>query len=159
MSSRKPCINVSSMTYSGKEQSPLHFGLSAEGFDLNFRKQGYDELIWKVQMKNNKKVWVRTSEDDTEDEISEREEKKDSEIQIKPEISKTGVKKLTNYNLFLTYRLYELKKQYAEENKSIVNKEIFALVVQEWKSLDKKSKEFQEIMKAAEEHHAKNVTK
>lgn len=159
MSSRKPCINVSSMTYSGKEQSPLHFGLSAEGFDLNFRKQGYDELIWKVQIKNNKKVWVRTSEDDTEDEISEREEKKDTEIQIKPENSKTGVKKLTNYNLFLTYRLYELKKQYAEENKSIVNKEIFALVVQEWKSLDKKSKEFQEIMKVAEEHHAKNVTK
>jgi hypothetical protein len=33
------------------------------------------------------------------------------------------------------------------------------LVVQEWKSLDKKSKEFEEIMKAAEEHHAKNVAK
>jgi|DEB0MinimDraft_4_1074332.scaffolds.fasta_scaffold05017_5 hypothetical protein len=161
MSSRKPCINVSYMTYSGKEQSPLHFGLSAEGFDLNFRKQGYDQLIWKVQMKNNKKVWVRTTEDDIEDEQSEKEQDKrqSSDIEIKPETSKTGVKKLTNYNLFLTYRLYELKKQYTEEKKNIVNKEIFALVVQEWKSLDKKSKEFEEIMKAAEEHNAKNVAK
>jgi len=158
MTSRKQCINVSSMTYSGKEQSPLHFGLSAEGFELNFRKQGYDQLIWKVQMKNNKKVWVRTSEDDIDDEHTGKEEEK-QEIQIKSETAKTGVKKLTNYNLFLTYRLYELKKQYMEENKSIVNKEIFALVVQEWKSLDKKSKEFEEVMKAAEEHHSKNVAK
>ena len=112
-------------------------------------------------MKNNRKVWVRTTEDYIEDEQSEKEQgqQETSNIEIKSQTSKTGVKKLTNYNLFLTYRLHELKKQYTEEKKNIVNKEIFALVVQEWKSIDKKSKEFQEIMKAAEEHHAKNVEK
>lgn len=163
MSSRKPCINVSSMTYSGKEQSPLRFGISAEGFDLNYKKEGFDKLIWKVQMKNNKKVWVRTSEDDTDDteNIPTESQNQDipPEIKSKSETSKTGVKKLTNYNLFLTYRLYQTKKHYMEENREIVNKEIFSKVVQEWKSMDKKSKEFEEIMKAAEEYHSENVAK
>ena len=31
-----PCSNVSTESYTGKEQSPKRFGLSAEGFDINF---------------------------------------------------------------------------------------------------------------------------
>ena len=56
---KMPCNNVSTETYTGKEQSPKRFGLSAEGFDLNFEKEGYDGKIWIVQIKNNRKVWVR----------------------------------------------------------------------------------------------------
>ena len=56
---KQPCNNVSTETYTGKEQSPKRFGLSAEGFELNFEKEGYDEKIWIVQIKNNRKVWVR----------------------------------------------------------------------------------------------------
>ena len=59
MSIRKPCINVPTTTYSGKEQSPLHFGLSAEGYEINTIMQGHDNMMWIVKMKNNKKVWVR----------------------------------------------------------------------------------------------------
>ena len=56
---KQPCNNVSTETYTGKEQSPKRFGLSAEGYDLNFEKEGYDGKIWIVQIKNNRKVWVR----------------------------------------------------------------------------------------------------
>jgi len=56
---KQPCNNVSTETYTGKEQSPKRFGLSAEGFELNFDKEGYDGKIWTVQIKNNRKVWVR----------------------------------------------------------------------------------------------------
>jgi len=157
MSSRKPCINVSSMTYSGKEQSPLRFGISAEGFDINYKKIGYDNVVWKVKLKNNKKVWCRTTENDKEEDLDNQNE--DLKTTVNETTSKTEekektVKKITNYNLFLTYRLYCVKKEYAQENKEIVNKDIFSSVVKEWKSIDKKSKEFEDILKAAEEHHA-----
>ena len=56
-----PCSNISTETYTGKEQSPKRFGLSAEGFEINYEKEGYDKQIWSVQLKNNRKVWVRNS--------------------------------------------------------------------------------------------------
>ena len=56
---KNQCSNVSTESYTGKEQSPKRFGLSAEGFDLNYEKEGFDKLIWIVQIKNNRKVWVR----------------------------------------------------------------------------------------------------
>ena len=56
---KNPCSNVSTESYTGKEQSPKRFGLSAEGFDINYEKEGFDKQIWTVQMKNNRKVWVR----------------------------------------------------------------------------------------------------
>jgi hypothetical protein len=56
---KNQCINVSTESYTGKEQSPKRFGLSAEGFDINYEKEGFDKLIWIVQIKNNRKVWVR----------------------------------------------------------------------------------------------------
>ena len=161
MSSRKPCINVTSMTYCGKEQSPLRFGISAEGFDVNYKKMGYDNVIWKVQLKNNKRVWSRTTENDKDDDLNKEHDNAKTitrETTSKPDEKEKTVKKITNYNLFLTYRLHCVKKQYAEENKEIINKDIFANVVKEWKALDKKSEEFADIIKAAEQHHVGTIS-
>jgi len=59
MSSKKVCINCSTSYYTGKEQSPLHFGLSAEGYDINSIMEGFDKELWIVDIKNNKKVWTK----------------------------------------------------------------------------------------------------
>ena len=59
MSARKVCINHPSSYYSGKEQSPLHFGLSAEGYDINSIMEGFDKELWIVEVRNNKKVWTK----------------------------------------------------------------------------------------------------
>jgi hypothetical protein len=58
-SNKIPCSNVSTESYTGKEQSPKRFGLSAEGFDINFEKEGFDNQIWSVQIKNSRKVWAK----------------------------------------------------------------------------------------------------
>jgi hypothetical protein len=55
------CVNVTTETYTGKEQSPKGIGFSAIGFDIGFEKEGVDKQLWVVQMKNNKKVWFRKS--------------------------------------------------------------------------------------------------
>ena len=49
---KKNCINISTDSYSGKEQSPKGFGYSADGFELNYEKIGQDSRIWIVQIKN-----------------------------------------------------------------------------------------------------------
>jgi hypothetical protein len=59
MSARKVCINHPSSYYTGKEQSPLHFGLSAEGYDINSIMEGYDKDLWIVEVRNSKKVWTK----------------------------------------------------------------------------------------------------
>jgi hypothetical protein len=59
MSARKVCINHPSSYYSGKEQSPLHFGLSAEGYDINSIMEGFDKELWIVEVRNSKKVWTK----------------------------------------------------------------------------------------------------
>ena len=59
MSSKKVCINHSSSYYTGKEQSPLHFGLSAEGYDINSIMEGFDKDLWIVEVRNSKKVWTK----------------------------------------------------------------------------------------------------
>jgi len=56
---KKLCINSSKNYYTGTELSPLHFGLSAEGYDVNSIMEGYDKELWIVDIKNNKKVWVK----------------------------------------------------------------------------------------------------
>jgi hypothetical protein len=56
---KKVCINSSKNYYMGTEQSPLHYGLSAEGYDINSIMEGYDQELWIVDVKNNKKVWVK----------------------------------------------------------------------------------------------------
>jgi hypothetical protein len=59
MSGKKVCINNNSSYYTGKEQSPLHFGLSAEGYEINAIMEGYDKELWIVEVRNNKKVWTK----------------------------------------------------------------------------------------------------
>ena len=56
---KKVCINSSKNYYMGTELSPLHYGLSAEGYDINSIMEGYDKELWIVDVKNNKKVWVK----------------------------------------------------------------------------------------------------
>jgi hypothetical protein len=59
MSGKKVCINSQSSYYTGKEQSPLHFGLSAEGYEVNSIMEGFDKELWIVEVRNNKKVWTK----------------------------------------------------------------------------------------------------
>ena len=56
---KKVCINSAKNYYMGTELSPLHYGLSAEGYDINSIMEGYDKELWIVDVKNNKKVWVK----------------------------------------------------------------------------------------------------
>lgn len=160
MTTRKPCINVPSASYNGKEQSPLHFGLSAEGYELNTIMEGYDHMMWIVKIKNNKKVWVRNTLNTTkmvheEPIINNTNENNIEIIENNVEIIKPQVeeKKITDYNLFLTYRLNELKKNNTE-NKN--NKEIFAIVIAEWKELKKNPSELSRIINLANEYHKNN---
>jgi hypothetical protein len=155
MSTRKPCSNISTATYSGKEQSPLRFGLSAEGYDLNTILEGYDKMMWAVKLKNGKKVWVRQIANNQrmvhEEPIIQdcNDITKDTEaeqIVNEPVImpAKVQEKKITDYNLFLTYKLQELKKN----NNNKTNKELFNTAIQEWKELKKNSTEMQKILDA-----------
>ena len=59
MSLKKACINCHNMFYTGNEQSPLHYGLSAEGYELKTAMEGFDKQLWIVDIKNGKKVWIR----------------------------------------------------------------------------------------------------
>ena len=59
MSGRKVCLNCPTSYYTGKEQSPLHFGLSAEGYEINSIMEGFDKDLWIVEVRNNKKVWTK----------------------------------------------------------------------------------------------------
>jgi hypothetical protein len=59
MSSKKVCVNCPTSYYTGKEQSPLHFGLSAEGYEINSIMEGFDKDLWIVEVRNNKKVWTK----------------------------------------------------------------------------------------------------
>ena len=128
--------------------------------------------MWSVKMKNNKKVWVRhsntvnkmvheepvidvTSQNSCSSESEKTSETKPPEIpEQKPEVLKAAVveqKKTTDYNLFLTYRLYQLKQNASEKGS---NKETFNSVVAEWKALKKNPEELKKIMQAAQEFNA-----
>lgn len=58
-SGKKVCLNCSTSYYTGKEQSPLHFGLSAEGYEINSIMEGFDKDLWIVEVRNGKKVWTK----------------------------------------------------------------------------------------------------
>jgi hypothetical protein len=159
MSSRKPCVNIQTASYTGKEQSPLHFGLSAEGYEINTIMEGYDHLLWIVKIKNNRKVWTRHTPNNSNmtheepilnsDGINENIETKHiSNVEtLKPKVEE---KKITDYNLYLTYKLFELKKNNTD-NKN--NKEIFNIAITEWKELKKNPSDLSKILLLAKEHH------
>lgn len=148
ISNRKNCINVPTNFYTGKESSPLRFGLSAEGYDIGYDMEGYDKLLWSVKVKNNKKVWVRKY--DYEKVLHEEPLIKEEEIKpivVKEEINviaeEVVEKKQTDYNLFLSYYLNKLK---AENTTNEPNKNLFSKTTEEWKRLKKNPEELRNIL-------------
>lgn len=152
---KKSCLNISTDTYSGKEQSPKGFGYSADGFDINYEKTGQDNRIWIVQIKNNRKVWVRRNtniSNITHEEPIINDENKDSllittdnkdlidsnDTNESNEKEKEKEKK-TDYNIFLKYYLELIKIINGTKPKSErkTNKELFNETVSEWKIIKK----------------------
>ena len=138
---KKACINCPKMFYKGTEQSPLHFGLSAEGYDTNSSMEGYDKNLWVVEIKNNKKVWIRkdsiikiTKEEPLINDVDE--------IPSNNEIKEKNANSPTDYNIYIKYRLFILKSQ--SNNKT--NKSNFDLVRSEWQELKKDSKKQKDVM-------------
>ena len=131
MSVKKSCINVPTMFYTGNEKSPLHYGLSAEGYDINVAMEGYDKNIWVVDVKNNKKVWIKKDSiiriEKEEPVIKDNSDTKDVKEKNNP----------TDYNIFIKYRLHILKN----DSKNNTNKTNFDLVRAEWQNLKKDNAE------------------
>jgi hypothetical protein len=164
MSSKKPCINYPSCTYTGKEQSPLRFGLSAEGYSVNSVIEGYDKNLWVVEIKNNKKVWVKREEnfDITPEEpvmkctITQTLPVETSSIHEPCIIlSQIPEKKTTDYNLYLSYRLSQLKQSNPDND----NKTNFASVVQEWKVIKNIPEELKKVIEEAKQFALSNPVK
>jgi len=201
MSFRRNCINNSSFSYTGKEQSPLRFGLSAEGYPVNSILEGFDKNIWVVEIKNNRKIWVRKDDDfrityeqplinkledynktvdienisevsGVDDNIEVKSSVKNTKKSVK-NVKKTDienvrdtestlstcdnietkvVKKPTNYNIFLTYRLKMLKEEYKREGKNNKDKEIFKMVIKEWNDYKTRPAELKIILEQALSH-------
>ena len=205
MSSKKVCINHSASYYTGKEQSPLHFGLSAEGYDINSIMEGFDKDLWIVEVRNSKKVWTKkecinkmtyevplitesevasvaslTSDtsvasvantervedvasvaSDTADPIdteastdlpelpdpteasAELPELPDTTDTTKSKVKISKTVKPTDYTLFISYRIQQLKAV------STDNKKNYDTAREEWKEYKKKPDELKEIMLAA----------
>ena len=159
--SKKQCSNVITATYTGKEQSPLRFGLSAEGYPINTVLEGFDKLPWIVVMKNSRKVWVRKMFDDkiTYEEpvitnkiaVVESENIITNTIEDTTEVSSdTSQKKATDYNIFLSYRLKQLKEDNVD---NINNKALFNQVMEEWKLLKNKPSELKIIIDKAKQEN------
>ena len=157
-----PCSNISTETYTGKEQSPKRFGLSAEGFEINYEKEGYDKQIWSVQLKNGRKVWVRncnrvniiTHEEPIitnyntpqliEEKSSDEKDTNESIIVTTNQPNNNSEKKKTDYNIFIKYYLDKLKAE-NKDNKT-TNKVLFNIATEEWARLKKNQDELKKIM-------------
>lgn len=210
MSSKKVCINHSASYYTGKEQSPLHFGLSAEGYDINSIMEGFDKDLWIVEVRNSKKVWTKkeainkmtyevplitesevasvaslTSDtcvasvantervedvasvaSDTADPIdteastdlpelpdpteasAELPELPDPTDTTKSKVKISKTVKPTDYTLFISYRIQQLKAV------STDNKKNYDTAREEWKEYKKKPDELRSIMSAARSSEA-----
>jgi len=134
------------MFYTGNEKSPLHYGLSAEGYDINIAMEGHDKNIWVVDVKNNKKVWIR------KDSIIKIEKE---EPVIKDDTNDKDIKEKNNptdYNIYIKYRLNILKN----ESKDNTNKTNFDLVRAEWQDLKKDPKKMKENMVEAKKWFEKS---
>jgi hypothetical protein len=174
---KKPCINSSKHFYTGTELSPLHYGLSAEGYEINSVMEGFDKELWVVDIKNNKKVWVKndviiriTHEDpiinnlepilneqivsimnsnkaNLESNKNEENPGVENNISLTANIDASKLldksKKSTDYNLFVKYRLNQLKD--ISKNK----KENFNNVKNEWHEIKKDKENFKTIMSNA----------
>jgi hypothetical protein len=168
---RKPCTNYPNATYTGKEQSPLRFGLSAEGYARYTSMEGFDKLMWIVDIKNNKKVWIRKT---TDNKLTHEEPIINSNIDINITLNTTtdniqlqnntiqqlnndtvqqeqnnSNKKITDYNIFLSYKLKLLKDEY--KNSNIENKELFKKAMDEWKRIKNNQVELKEFIAKAKQ--------
>lgn len=157
MSSKKPCINNPAFSYTGNEQSPLHFGLTAEGYPVNAVMEGYDKKLYAVEVKNNKKVWIRKDDNfrvTHEEPIIKEEEPKITQNEIIPCITTTlptipvVEKKTTDYNLYLSWRLKQLKEENTSANGQ-ENKKNFSRVLEEWKLIKHKPEELKKVLEDA----------
>ena len=63
LTNKKPCVNNSKFTYSGKECSPLGKGYSADAEQIGTILEGRDSSMWMVGIKNGVKVWNRVPTD------------------------------------------------------------------------------------------------
>ena len=162
-SNKIPCTNVSTESYTGKEQSPKRFGLSAEGFDINFEKEGFDNQIWSVQIKNGRKVWAKkcniskitheiplltsiklsNDADDTSSEPSKDDNETTTSTEIEPKIEAKVEKKRTDYNIFIKYYNDKLK---AENKDNTPHKILFQATTLEWARLKKNPEELKILM-------------
>lgn len=198
MSGRKVCLNFPSVYYTGREQSPLHFGLSAEGYEINSIMEGFDKELWIVEVRNNKKVWTKkehinkmtyeiplineftdtktvnadseieevaatavesNSKNNTNNNVSSDISSLDTNVanvavvvdddtndnmdtsdtsKTKAKVSKTI--KPTDYTLFITYRIHQMKEESSD------NKKNYDCARYEWKEYKKKPEELRLIM-------------
>lgn len=160
------CSNVSTETYTGKEQSPKGIGFSAVGYDIGFEKEGVDKLLWVVQIKNNKKVWFRKngmpkvsheepliiSIDSNSYQIEEIEKNEtNEEIERKPNeeievIKKETTIKKTDFNIFYKYYSNKLKDENKEKGLNKKPKEIQEETYNEWNRIKKNKDELNELL-------------
>ena len=181
MSGRKVCLNCPTSYYTGKEQSPLHFGLSAEGYEINSIMEGFDKDLWIVEVRNNKKVWTNNVPKAAEPVITESSSQPSPPSQVidadatdnakattasvstasstpaiapaiavdtsknKEKVSKTI--KPTDYTLFITYRIHQMKGVSSD------NKKNYDTAREEWKEYKKKPDELRLIMVEANNFH------
>jgi hypothetical protein len=147
------CFNITTETYNGKEQSPKGLGISAVAYNIGYEMNGKDNLIWSVQMKNNKKVWFRkngmpvvTHEEPIITEIpKEVSESIIEDIPVQPQEIPKVIKK-TDYNLFYSYYTNKLKEENKKNGIKKENKEIKDTTITEWNRLKKNKKELELLM-------------
>lgn len=105
MISKKQCKNDTTLTYTGKESSPLGLGFSASAEAVGSRMMGRDETMWMVGIKNGVKVWNRVPTEIAAAAAPLTKEapvlgdnvadvKKETEVEVKPKaVAKRVVKK------------------------------------------------------------------
>lgn len=147
-SDKKPCINSNSYTFSGKEKSPLGLGYTSEGYNINHIEKGKDGNMWYVNIKNNKKVWSKYNEEDFGIITTNSEVSNDASV-----LQNNTVKKTTNYNIFIAYRLYQIKSSLNDDD-IIDNKSILSNVIEEWKNFKNNSDGLDDIMIKAKEYYS-----
>jgi len=145
------CFNITTETFNGKEQSPKGLGISAVAYNIGYEMIGKDELIWSVQMKNNKKVWFRkngmpivTHEEPVIKEVPEIQNEIVEEQQPIKEASKE-IKK-TDYNIFYSYYTSKLKEENQKNGIKKENKVIKDDTIAEWNRLKKNKRELELLM-------------
>jgi len=160
LSNNSSCINISTETFNGKEQSPKGLGFSAVIYDIGFEKIGKDGLIWSVQYKNNKKVWFRKNGMPlvTYEEPIITNNNNDIYIEepiLIPSIISTSSipknelpkeNKKTDYTIFYSYYTNKLKEDYLKNGIKKENKFIKDETIIEWNRLKKNKKELETLM-------------